>query len=141
MKPRDCTRLTPESCGNPCNLVVVSPQLNTYVIFGGVPLRLAPSDIAFAAPFTEDPDLFLIRSNKFSLFSFSRRKLHVKGCMVLVSSICHLPNQFLVPEVECHQPPLPAQGLRVVRVRFLVAGYYRPHRMKFPVLAEQMVAA
>ena len=61
--------------------------------------------------------------------------------MMLIPPRCHLCNQFLMPEVQRLEPPLPPQDLRMVRIRFLVVGYYRPHGMNFPVLAEQMIAA
>ena len=96
---------------------------------------------AFAPPPSQDSDLFLISCNEFGLHGFSGRKFRIHWRMMLIPPRCHLGNQFIMPEVQRLKPPPPPQDLRMVRIRFLVVGYYRPHGMNFPVLAEQMIAA
>jgi hypothetical protein len=99
-------------------------------------LRTATATFIFQNPYLDTGMIY-----EFGLLRQPRGTAAVKGTCVAVSSYPHLFHQKLMPAVQCRQLMFPTQRFGVTGVAFFAIRQHRPHRMKFPVFTQQMVAA
>lgn len=57
---------------------------------------------------------------------------------MLIPPTTHLNNKRRMPTIQSFQLPLPPQCLRMLRIALLAVHEYRPNRMQFPMLPQQM---